>query len=247
MMAKQWEMNLCFMFLYLFSLVLGRENSFTLFYFPQMQNKHKMPSVQTHKMPSGQNRDIIRGWVTSALPVLRTKTHLSCGEGPGVVSDSPWHTSIEEFLQPEPLLRLEINLIFITCNELIIFSWFIKLSSHYKHYWFLGSLSWRMTKYHFRKMLAFLKWKASSEDKMLYLKMWPRGERYHHMIAACESSFILATSIGQPYFSRRDSEQASPRCATLACELLWVEGNWDSYSWETFISSLKNLNQRPCL
>lgn len=69
MMVKQWEMNLCFMFLYLFSLVLGRENSFTLLYFPQMQNKHKMPSVQmhkrpsvqTHKMPSGQNRDIIRG------------------------------------------------------------------------------------------------------------------------------------------------------------------------------------------
>lgn len=36
-----------------------------------------------------------------------------------------------------------------------------------------------------------------------------------------------------------DSEQASPKCATLACRLLWAEGHQDlAYSRKTFTAPL---------
>ena len=45
----------------------------------------------------------------------------------------------------------------------------------------------------------------------------------------------------------RGSEQASPRCATLAHEIFWTKSNKDPEgSRETFTSPLKTLNWEPC-
>lgn len=56
-----------------------------------------------------------------------------------------------------------------------------------------------MLKYFLWKMLGLLRSKAPRKEKILQSKMQPRRERSKHMIAICESSLVVALSIGQPY------------------------------------------------